>query len=821
MKALPLIAFLVPLVVGAPCTGQSLTTLQNVRAMNLSSECQGFTYCNDVACLFDSFTYFGFGNLCWSSACRRDLDTAAAAFPSCDEAKSPLAVMNGIRAVCASNKFGSTLPLCSEDIDYRLIPLGPKCQALAPSNTTALRDFLKYSIANNSQAYCASTGAAKDCMDELLTSTIPKMPSCQDVVMYWNLGDYLSTFLTGFCAGSPATPSASLTNCVAQLSPFLMYPISTTCSSVFGKYKYRYNFMSDFILDSNPKDFAQICSQTSCIQDINAAIALLPTNACRSIVASDVKAIQAYCAYNMTATATQPNCTSQMTTVEDTIFRSKPDTSCTLASFPLQYVLAPWSVRYFDKYCSQKACVDASISMAAQIPNCQVDGLSRPAVYGGAFSSICKFCWGQNATKLQNALSMKLSPECKAFSSFDDVAGLIRGFNELAWGNICWSSACRRDLDTAAAAFPSCEDAKSPLAVINGIRAVCASNKFGTTLPLCDKKVDNKSIPLGPKCQALAPSSTTKLLDFIRDPVLNNSQTYCASTGAAKGCMDELLLSTIPKMPACQDATTFWNIGDYLSTFLTGFCAGPPATPIASLTNCVAQLEPFLTYPVSTACMSNSRISNLFANKGPKEFAQLCSQSSCIQDIAGAIARLPTGSCASIIASEVKVIQAYCAFNMTATTAQPACSLQMVSLENTVLGSTPDPTCNSSTLQDVIAPTSLRYLNNFCSQKSCADASISMASQIPNCQMDGLSQPALYGGVFSSVCKTLYPPPATPSPTIATPTQTPSPTNATPTQTPSPTNATPTPTPTKSNGNRVHLESLLVGITLVATAIVM
>ncbi|KAG9400661.1 hypothetical protein AC1031_010111 [Aphanomyces cochlioides] len=251
--------------------------------------------------------------------------------------------------------------------------------------------------------------------------------------------------------------------------------------------------------------------------------------------------------------------------------------------------------------------------------------------------------------------------------------------------------------------------------------------------------------------------------------------------------MDELLSSTIPKMPACQDATTFWNIGDYLSTLLTGFCTEPPTTPTASLTNCVAQLEPFLT------------ISNLFADKGPKDFTKLCSQSSCIQDIASAIARLPTGSCASIIASDVKTIQAYCAYNMTASTAQPPCSLQMVSLENTVLGSTPDPSCNASTLQDVIAPTSLRYLNKLCSRKSCADAAISMAAQIPNCQMDGLSQPALYGGAFSSVCKTLYPPPATPSPT----------------------NATPTPTPTTSNGNQIHLESLLGGLVLVATSILM
>ncbi|KAH9139472.1 hypothetical protein AeRB84_016258 [Aphanomyces euteiches] len=751
--------------------------------MSLSSECNTFSDCADAPCLLNSITGFDVGNICWSSACRQDMDTAAAALPSCDEAKSPLAVINGIRAVCASNKFGSTLPLCSEDINYRRIPLGPKCQALAPSNSTMLRDFLKYSLSNNSQAYCASTGAAKDCMDELLTSTIPKMPACQDLYTYWNIGDYLSVFLTAFCAESPATPSASLTNCVAQLSPFLMYPISTTCSSIFGSYSNYYKFISDLMVDNGPKAFAQLCSQTSCVLDINDAVALLPTNACRSIVASDVKVIQAYCAYNMTATATQPNCSSQLSTLEDTILKFTPDPSCTSPSSSLKYVLAPSTVRYFDKYCSQKACVDASIAMAAQMPNCQKNGLSQPALYGGVFSSICKLCWGQDATKLQNALAMKLSPECKAFSSFDDVAGLIRGFNEFAWGNICWSSACRRDLDTAAAAFPSCEDAKSPLAVVNGIRAVCASTKFGSTLPLCDKKVDYKSVSIGPICQTLAPSSTTKLLDFIRDPILNNSQTYCASTGAAKACMNDLLSSTIPNMPACQDATTFWNIGDYLSTLLTGFCAGPPATPTASLTNCVAQLEPFLTYPLSTACMSNSRIFNLFANKG-------------------AIARLPTGSCASIVASDVKVIQAYCAFNMTATASQPACSLQMVSLENTVLGSTPDASCNSSTLQDVIAPTSLRYLNNLCSQKSCADASISMAAQIPNCQMDGLSQPALYGGAFSSVCKTLYPPPpTTPSPTTATP--------------------TPTPTPTPSSGNRGHVESLLGGLALAVTAILL
>ncbi|KAG9400656.1 hypothetical protein AC1031_010106 [Aphanomyces cochlioides] len=393
MKALPLIAFLVPLVVGAPCTGQDATTLQAVNAMNLLSECKTFTYCNDVACLIHRVAGLELRDLCWSSSCRRDLDTAAAAFPSCDEAKSPLAVINGIRAVCASNKFGSILPLCNVNSQYRWRSIGPKCQVLVPSNTS---EFIQYSIANNYQTLCASTGAAKDCMDELLSSTIPKTSPCQDVYTYGSFGDYLTTFLTGLCAGSPATPSASLTNCVAQLSPFLMYPISTTCSSVFGYYKYRYNFMSDFILDGNPKDFAQICPQSSCIQDINAAIALLPTNACRSIVASDVKAIQAYCAYNMTATATQPNCTSQMTTVEDTILRSTPDPSCTADT--LQDVLAPITLRYFDQFCSQKSCVDASISMAAQIPNCQMYGLSQPTLYGGVFSSVCKALYPLAAT---------------------------------------------------------------------------------------------------------------------------------------------------------------------------------------------------------------------------------------------------------------------------------------------------------------------------------------------------------------------------------------------------------------------------------------
>ncbi|KAH9115078.1 hypothetical protein LEN26_001637 [Aphanomyces euteiches] len=395
MKPLPLVALLFPLVLGSPCTNQEMPTLQSVLSTNLSRECTTYSGCNNVACIIQSFHVIKLGNICWSSACRRDLDTAAtAAFPSCDEAKASLAVINGIRGVCASDKFGSTLPLCDAKVDYRSIPLGPKCQAVAPSSTTALFDFIDL-IMHSSQAYCASTGAAKDCMDELLSSTIPKMPVCQDAFTYWNIGDYISAFLTGFCAGPPTTLSASLTNCVAQLSPFLAYPISTACNSVFGSYKsffgsHNYHSLSEIILLGDPSTFAQLCSQTSCIQDMNAAVALLPTAACRSIVASDVKAIQSYCAFNMTSTAAQPNCSAQMLTLEDTILRSTPDSSCNSSSSSLEDVVAPGSVRYFDKFCSQKACVDASISTVATMPNCQMSGLSLPALYGGAFSSICK-----------------------------------------------------------------------------------------------------------------------------------------------------------------------------------------------------------------------------------------------------------------------------------------------------------------------------------------------------------------------------------------------------------------------------------------------